>query len=81
MLSHREVVERSCINKSRQPDEPTARAVAMHLLSSGVSVAKRAWVYPCRECRGWHITTTANGNHLRASVSASDPYVPPRFQG
>ena len=70
---------RSCLSKSRLSDEASARAVAMHMLGQGVWKGKRAWVYRCRECRGWHITTRASGNHLAASVSATDPWVPSEF--
>lgn len=80
MLTASERIQRGCIDKVRQPDEATARARAMGMLQLGITKSRRAWVYPCRECRGWHITTTVNGNHASASVTATDPYVPSRWQ-
>lgn len=79
-MRHAEARVRSCTSKSRFSDEPAARAVAMHMLQSGVIETKRAWVYRCIECRGWHITTRAGGNHLSASVAATNPWVPPVYR-
>lgn len=71
---------RGCLGKSRAPDEALARAQAMHLLTLPHVKAKRAWVYRCGFCRGWHITTRASGNLHMASVSRDDPWVPPRAE-
>jgi len=79
-MSPADAVVRSCTSKSRFSDEPAARAVAMHMLQTGVIPTRRAWVYRCGECRGWHITSRGAGNHLSASVRADDPWVAPEFQ-
>lgn len=64
----------SCLDKARQPDEATARAIAMHMLEAGLVKSRRAWVYACRFCRGWHVTTTFRpGNG--AAVSATNPWI------
>lgn len=51
----------------------------MHMMQAGIVSVKRAWVYPCANCRGWHVTTKASGNHGRASVTPSNPWVAPQF--
>ncbi len=70
---------RSCIAKSRLSDEAAARAVAMNMIERGLVPRGRAWVYGCRYCRGWHITTRGAGHHLTAGVTATDPYSPPEY--
>lgn len=71
--------ERSCLDKARQPDEATARAVAMHMLATGIIKSRKAWVYACIHCRGWHVTTVAGGNYGGAAVSATNPWVPSAY--
>lgn len=71
--------ERVCLDKRRYSDEPAARAVAMHMLQTRWVGQKKAWVYGCEHCRGWHITSRGAGNHLAASVSPTNPWVPSEF--
>ena len=79
-MTPREAKHRSCLDKKRQPDEATARAVAMHMIATHIVSSKRAWVYSCVHCRGWHVTTTGGGaNTYAASVTATDPWVPSVF--
>lgn len=43
----------SCERKQRYPDELTARAAGrMFSEKEGYPL----WLYPCRVCRGWHLT-------------------------
>lgn len=71
---------RGCLSKSRFSDEATARAVAMHMLATGIIPTKRAWVYQCGDdCRGWHITSSSSGNYRAASVRADNPWVAPEY--
>lgn len=78
-MEPQQIKERVCLDKRRYADEPAARAVAMHMLQTGRIEGKKAWVYGCEYCRGWHITSRAGGNHLSASVSATNPWVPSEF--
>jgi hypothetical protein len=60
----------TCQSKRRHPDEITARAAAMRAIQYRGQVNK-LWVYPCPECRGWHLTKKNNG--LGALVTADNP--------
>ena len=80
MMTAEEQRQKSCESKTRRPDEATARATAMHMIETGVITGKKAWVYRCVFCRGWHITSKGNGANARAAaVTATDPWVPSVF--
>ncbi len=52
-------MERSCLSKTRYPDEATASASALHLLETGkVEQTITFYTYRCTNCRGWHLTKT-----------------------
>jgi hypothetical protein len=59
-----------CANKRRYPDELSARAAAMFALGHNGNL-KTLWVYPCYQCRGWHLTKRNNG--IRLKVTAENP--------
>jgi hypothetical protein len=67
--------ERSCSDKVRLADEGAARAVAMTALQSGTFRGAKAWVYPCRYCRGFHITSKYGAGNLPGAVTASSTLV------
>ena len=77
-LKPAEKVAKGCTNKTRRADEPSARGLAQHMIQTGKITGKRAWVYACVHCRGWHVTSHGTGaNRLTAHVTADDLYVEP----
>ena len=60
----------TCLNKRRYSDEVTARAAAMFVLGRNGNI-KTLWVYPCYQCRGWHLTKRNNG--VRTKVTPDNP--------
>lgn len=55
-------IERSCEHKVRYSDEPDARAAGA-IDSAKHQVAM--WVYPCKICRGWHLTKSRQNDKAR----------------
>jgi hypothetical protein len=51
--------ERQCESKNRYPDELTARASGLY--HQDRNKLGDLWVYPCKLCRGWHLTSLDNG--------------------
>jgi hypothetical protein len=60
----------NCRNKNRYPDECTARAAGMRSIEIHKN-AKRLYVYPCPECRGYHLTKVWHA--LAQMVTADNP--------
>ncbi len=57
-------IERSCAGKHRHPDELTARAMGRTQTEmSGYPI----FVYPCKICRGWHLTKSPQNDKRRAA--------------
>ena len=58
------VTDRACKQKSRFTDEPQARAAALHAIENPRDPRKpidRLWVYRCKHCFGWHMTSSDCG--------------------
>lgn len=66
--------ERSCTDKKRLASEAAARALASHLIGIGKFTGKKAWVYPCPHCRGFHITSKFGHDNLPGAVTAASTY-------
>jgi hypothetical protein len=60
----------TCRVKRRFTDEAAARAHAMLSIQEEKN-RWRLWVYPCRHCGGWHLTSKENGK--RYLVTAHEP--------
>lgn len=60
----------------RLANEATARAVAMQALQTGTFRGQKAWVYACRFCRGWHITSKYSAGNRPGAVTAENAFVP-----
>ena len=77
-LTPAQKIAKGCTNKSRRADEAGARGLAQHMIQTGKLTGKRAWVYHCVHCRGWHVTSHSTGaTRLTAHVTADDLYVEP----
>lgn len=77
-LTPAQKIAKGCTNKSRRADEAGARGLAQHMIQTGKLTGKRAWVYSCKHCRGWHVTSHSTGaTRLTAHVTADDLYVEP----
>jgi hypothetical protein len=50
---------RTCRAKRRYSDQFAARAGAAGEIDAGR--ASRLWIYHCRECQGWHLTSKDQG--------------------
>jgi len=59
----------TCRKKRRYADEVSARAVGAQLLKER-GVPGRRWVYRCKHCDGWHVTSKGNGT---PSLTADQP--------
>jgi hypothetical protein len=53
----------TCKDKRRFTDEIHAKAVGMIELEENCGNGKQLWVYPCRACDGWHLTSKNQGRH------------------
>lgn len=73
--------ERACEDKARLSDEAAARAVAMRQLQAGSFRGQKAWVYPCRYCRGYHITSKYQAGNSPGAVTAESALVIARTEG
>lgn len=51
----------NCENKRRYADEFTARAGTSHYLEAEQKKLDHLWIYRCRECGGWHMTSKNQG--------------------
>jgi hypothetical protein len=60
----------TCASKRRWSDEVSARAGAMSAIQFYQNT-DRLWVYRCKECNGWHLTSKDNGR--RQMVTADNP--------
>lgn len=60
--------ELNCRKKRRLSDEFAARAVAAGEIDSGR--VERLWIYHCRECQGWHLTSQDQGRRWRVEKDA-----------
>lgn len=60
----------NCKAKKRHATEFNARAAAMSHLQKTPEVT-RLWVYQCRVCHGWHLTSSRTRGCL--PVTADDP--------
>jgi len=69
-----EARDRSCTDKKRLASEAAARALASLLMGQGVFKGAKAWVYHCRHCRGFHITTKFGAGNLPGAITASSTY-------
>lgn len=74
-LRPRDQKERGCTDKVRLADEWAARALAMSLMATGRFTGAKAWVYQCRYCRGFHITSKFARDNLPGAVTADNPFV------
>jgi len=54
-----DAILRRCEGKKRYPDEMTCKAAGMHYI--GIGQTRQLWCYPCKLCRGWHLTKQNNG--------------------
>lgn len=54
---------RSCGRKVRYPHELAATRVALEAMRRG---APPLWVYPCRFCGGWHLTSHPRGGNAES---------------
>ncbi len=71
--------ERSCLPKRRFADEVTVRAAAQIECDRGAAPRNAMWIYPCGNCRGWHLTNKP-GKRMRRVTSAEmyeapDPHI------
>jgi len=59
-----EVIARTCTSKKRFNSEFLARSgAARHVYRSTLDKrAKRLWVYSCKFCSGWHLTSRPGGS-------------------
>jgi hypothetical protein len=57
-------IRRGCEAKHRHPDELVARAMA---LTQQEMSGYRMFVYPCKICRGWHLTKQEQRDKRRAA--------------
>lgn len=57
-------IVRSCEGKHRHPDDVTARAMA---LTQQEMSGFRMFIYPCKICRGWHLTKQPQSDKRRAA--------------
>lgn len=69
--------ERACTDKVRLSDEAAARATAMVWIGSGRFTSAKAWVYACRYCRGWHITSKFGQGNAPGAVTATNALIAP----
>lgn len=60
MKPRRYRTDRTCKGKRRMVTEVEARAVALGALTENTKTAK-LWVYACRHCDGWHLTSHNQG--------------------
>lgn len=67
--------ERACEDKARLSDEAAARAVAMRQLQAGSFRGRKAWVYACGWCRGFHITSKYQTGNRPGAVTAENALV------
>lgn len=72
---------KACLDKLRLPDEAVARASAMRLMQTGRFTGAKAWVYPCANCRGWHITSKYARDNAPGAVTAGNALVPSQAEG
>lgn len=56
----------NCLRKRRYADELSTRAGAQRSLRS--MQQDEIWIYQCRECRGWHITSRPQGRRWRVTA-------------
>ena len=54
-------LERMCLRKVRYPDEPTVRARIGQLYDKDIPNVARLYIYQCKACRGWHMTSAKRG--------------------
>lgn len=57
-------IARGCEAKLRFSDEFGARAAGQH---DGERYQTRMFIYPCKNCRGWHLTTKRQSRRDRAA--------------
>ena len=62
----------TCSKKKRYSDELTARAGCMTVLQQDPNNSPpKLWVYKCKECKGWHLTSNTQS---WAGVTKDNPY-------
>lgn len=66
-------LEKSCLEKSRYPTEVNARRHAQSSLQKR-GEHPRLWVYPCINCKGWHITSKPGGTAAATAVTKRQLY-------
>lgn len=68
-----DAILRRCEGKKRYPDELTCNAAGMHYIEIGQ--IDRLWKYPCKLCRGWHLTKLDNGprNAIHKLIQTNKP--------
>lgn len=54
--------DRTCVGKRYFADEMLARAAAQETIEQ--CELKKLWVYKCRACPGWHLTSSNQGAAL-----------------
>lgn len=59
----------TCANKTRHPDEITARAIAMHAIQTHGNT-RQLFVYRCPQCSGWHLTRC---HQKSGAITADNP--------
>lgn len=66
------VQDKNCKQKSRFTDEPQARAAALVALEHPRPYEKQPktvlWVYRCKHCSGWHMTSSDCGPRYRVEL-------------
>ena len=60
--------ERSCTSKVSFVSEGAARIGATRILYAPSCRTKRMWVYPCKFCPGWHLTSSPSGHGVEVVV-------------
>lgn len=63
-------MDKNCRKKRYYTDEIAARAGALLALSEWADT-QRLWVYECKKCPGWHLTSVNQGQ--RWLVTAGEP--------
>ena len=58
-------IDNTCKGKRRMVTDPEARAVALVTIEE--NGLKALWIYHCRHCSGWHLTSSSTGSDFKVT--------------
>lgn len=64
--------DRVCAGKRRFLDDIAAKVIGMVELEENCGNGKRLWVYLCRHCNGWHLTSNNKGRRFEVPNPRDD---------